>query len=505
MNHWSRRAFLAGIGGITAAPVLGNVTSSPRPGLRPGSRAVPSVSSAAPAPKDLTALSDALIAKYGMSGDLGFVVADARTGAVLATHNPDLPLPPASVTKAITTAYAFDSLGTGYRFNTRVFATGPVRNGQLEGDLILAGGGAPGLSTAGLASLTAQLKENGLRSVSGRFLFWDGALPDIDRIDPGQPDHLGYNPSVSGLNLNYNRVHFDWKRKGDDYVIVMDARDGSYLPPVSTVDMAIADRSLPVFDYTEDPENGRERWTVSRRALGGDGARWLPVRHSGIYTADVFRTLARSGGLDLPGPERVTALPGGTVLATQVSPPLAEIAEGMLRYSTNLSAEVLGLSATKARRLGILPSDLADSAQTMTVWARANMGLSDRSLLVDHSGLGDESRVTARDMTALMYRTGPEGALSHALHVIPLQQKNGKPEPLKLFAKTGTLNFVSALSGHITPTNGPPLVFAIFTADLDRRATIPEGDEENPPGSKPWTRRSRSLQYDLVRLWAANA
>ena len=67
-----------------------------------------------------------LLADAGLSGKVGFVVADARTGKVLERKSPLLALPPASVTKSITALYALDRLGPAYRFQTRLIAKGPV-------------------------------------------------------------------------------------------------------------------------------------------------------------------------------------------------------------------------------------------------------------------------------------------------------------------------------------------------------------------------------------------
>ncbi|MFD1808302.1 D-alanyl-D-alanine carboxypeptidase [Gemmobacter lanyuensis] len=52
-------------------------------------------------------------------------------------------------------------------------------------------------------------------------------------------------------------------------------------------------------------------------------------------------------------------------------------------------------------------------------------------------------------------------------------------------AKTGTLNFVSALAGYITPPGGRQMAFAIFTADPDRRARLTVAEREDPPGAMP--------------------
>ncbi len=124
------------------------------------------------------------------------MVADARTGGqVLETHNPPLlQMPPASVAKAVTAAYALDALGSEHVFSTRLMATGgPVDGGMIQGDLVLVGGGDPMLDTNGLAAMAARLKAaGGVRGVTGKFrVHAGGALPYQRQIDPGgQPDHL---------------------------------------------------------------------------------------------------------------------------------------------------------------------------------------------------------------------------------------------------------------------------------------------------------------------------
>lgn len=501
----TRRRLVAGLGagfgagfggGLGLAgglgPALANVTTAPRPVLRGPRRARPE--------RDVPRASLARIEAAGLGAGFGCVVMEAHSGAVRFAAGPDTALPPASVAKAVTAAYAFDLLGPGHRFETRILATGPVRDGRLEGDLVLAGGGAPGLSTADLALLAARLKDNGLREVTGRFAIWAGALPQVREIDPSQPDHLAYNASVSGLNLNYNRVHFEWRRTAEGYTTALDARAGRYVPQVSHAAMQIAARSAPVFRYRMEAETGREMWSVARGALGGGGARWLPVRNSPLYAADVFRTLARAEGIVLPPAVPLDAPPAGTVLAAHVGPPMDEVARGMLRFSNNMTAEVLGLSAT-ARREGARPDGLGASAGAMSAWAAERLGMT-ASRFVDHSGLGAEARCTPADLAGALRRLGPDGALRRALREYTLREDDGSPAPLTLYAKTGTLNYVSALAGHIRRPWGAPLVFAILTADLDRRAAIPPGQEENPPGVSAWTARSRDLQFDLVRLWS---
>ena len=53
---------------------------------------------------------------------------------------------PGSTTKVVTMGTAFETLGANHRFHTRIYRTGPVRNGVVDGDLVLVASGDPNLS-----------------------------------------------------------------------------------------------------------------------------------------------------------------------------------------------------------------------------------------------------------------------------------------------------------------------------------------------------------------------
>jgi D-alanyl-D-alanine carboxypeptidase/D-alanyl-D-alanine-endopeptidase (penicillin-binding protein 4) len=396
-------------------------------------------------------------------------------------------MPPASVAKAPTALYALDTLGPSHRFTTRLLATGPLVNGRLDGDLILAGSGDPTLDTDGLGRLAADLKAAGVVEVAGVFRIDDAALPALPWIDPDQPAHVGYNPTIGAVNLNYNRVHFEWKRASDRWDLTMEARAVRYSPRVEIARVDLADRTLPVFTY--ETRDGIDRWTVARAALGNGGSRWLPVRRPSDYAGEVFRILARSQGIVLrPGPPAPGAT--GTVLAEWQSRPLPTVLADMLEYSTNLTAEVCGLSASAA--LGPMPESLAASASRMDGWLRSGFGLR-APAFVDHSGLGYANAITAADMATFLARTNRLEPLLEA-HVV---SEGGRT----VRAKTGTLNFVSALAGYL-PAGTRTLAFAIFTADTARRDAIPPDERERPPGAREWAARSRQLQRDLLKAWS---
>jgi len=479
----TRRAALAGL--IAGAGTMAGAEAlvvSPLPRPRPRR------------PDGWDGAADGLVRAAGLDGEVSFVLADAQTGEVLATRHPDLMQPPASTAKAITALYALDRLGPDYRFETTLVATGPVADGQLEGDLVLAGTGDPLLDSDDLATLAAELKEAGVFGVRGRLLVWDGHLPRIERIDFDQPETAGYNPTITGLNLNFNRVHFEWKRAKPDYEITMQARARKFRPSVTVATMDVVDERVPVYTYRE--EDGVDRWTVARGALGSEGARWLPVRRPGAYAGEAFRSIARSHGLELTEPARTGSPPEGRVLARHVSPPLVDILGGMLRYSTNMTAEVTGLHAGDAA--GDMPETLRGSAAAMNGWVAERFGARDTAL-VDHSGLGYGSRMSTSDMVRILSGAAGDDRLAPLLRPVTL---GGETHGAAAVAKTGTHNFVSALAGYLDLETGRRLTFAIFCADTARRDGIPPEFRERPPGSRGYARRARALQKDLLRLWA---
>ena len=309
---------------------------------------------------------EALLARARLgAGQLGFLAFDLRSGAVRASHQPDLPLPPASTLKIVTALYALDRLGARHRFATRVLRAGD--------SLVLAGGGDPTLDTDALAGLARETAKAASGWQPARFLVWGGALPRIDEVAPGQAAHLAYNPTLSGMMLNFNRVHLGW-HCAESCAFSLEARAARRSPRAYTVQAAL--RQGGGFGYAV--AGVVEHWQIPRAGLGKSGSRWLPVRQPEIYAGDVFQTLCRAEGLALPEPEVTHVAPDGVDLARHDSAPLPEILTGMLEFSTNLTAEAVGLAASGA-------SGLRESAAEMARWI---MGITADAGAVPHGGTG---------------------------------------------------------------------------------------------------------------------
>ena len=450
-----------------------------------------------------------LAPSHNHSGTSGWLVIDLDTGAVIDQSQPDVAFAPASVAKLPTTLYALDRLGPEHRFETQVAIAGKIRGETLEGDLILIGGGDPELDTDGLLPLVTQCKERGFRNITGHFLVDGTAAPQLAAIDDGQPVDAAYNPSVSGLNLNFNRVRLKWDARGKTREMRVSAKAERLDPDIAGVRVVLASLpGAPMFSHAL--EGHAEIWRMNQSGFRGEGARWLPVRQPELYSGEVFKSLAETYGIALDPAHLGQAPAGAQIIARQLSRPLLPMLRSMLRYSTNLTAEMVGLAASRAG--GAQPATLAASAAAMRAWAAEVAGFpaGDPGFrLTNHSGLAADSRTSPRrlvELLAAIARREPKTAdgtarlpggivdlvrdYNVAVKTVKLDYAN-----LQIAAKTGTMDYVRGLAGYIVTPSGRRLAFAIFSNDLDRRQPGLERID------KIWMARAREFERTLIRNW----
>ncbi|MEA2780122.1 MAG: hypothetical protein QOK29_1666 [Rhodospirillaceae bacterium] len=448
-----------------------------------------------------------LIAGFGFSdSDIGFVLVDPQSGRTFDEKHPDALFLPASVTKLPTVYAAKQILGAGYRFPTTL-----LRHGA---DLYLQGGGDPVLTANDLEALAAQLPRAKGNSASGRFFYDDGLMPSLPETNDRQPVAAVYNAGIGALDVNFNRIEVSWSRRNADSPLEFRATsvaDG-LIVPTDWVDFAPAAADLPPempFLYAGD--GSADHWQYSTR-LPDQGATFLPVKGSSLHTALIFRQLAILAGTSLPPAQPGRAPADAEIIGRIESRPLADIIPGLLHYSNNLSAELLGLAAT--RQLTGRALSLSDSSRTLNAWLEARLpGVDWRGFrLENHSGLSLHSRISPRQMASLLVLIGADPVVTASLPTlnhggITAAASNGPPERL-LAGKSGTMDYASGLVGYLAARDGRPLAFAIFVFDRDRRAALDATFDgrilEPTPQARDWTRRARALEAALLKRWMAN-
>ncbi|HNW56364.1 MAG TPA: D-alanyl-D-alanine carboxypeptidase, partial [Bacteroidales bacterium] len=123
-----------------------------------------------------TFLSDSSLTHASVS----LYVTDTQSGEILAEHNAEKSLAPASIMKLITSAAALELLGPEYTFKTTLGYTGIInkKSGRLNGNLIIKGGGDPALGSPNFSDhyqdfITRwidDIKKAGIRRIEGRVI-----------------------------------------------------------------------------------------------------------------------------------------------------------------------------------------------------------------------------------------------------------------------------------------------------------------------------------------------
>lgn len=128
-------------------------------------------------------------------------------------HNSQTEMIPASITKLVTSAVAFDMLGVNYNFKTIVYTDDmDISDGVIDGNIYLKGYGDPDLNSLDLTYLAEEISSKNIRQITGNIVYDESYLDDehYSIADYYQGDtKKTYWPYVSGLNFNKNPKSFD--------------------------------------------------------------------------------------------------------------------------------------------------------------------------------------------------------------------------------------------------------------------------------------------------------
>jgi D-alanyl-D-alanine carboxypeptidase/D-alanyl-D-alanine-endopeptidase (penicillin-binding protein 4) len=373
---------------------------------------------------------------------------------------------PASVMKLFTTYAGLSLLGPEHVWRNRVYTDGPVREGVLQGDLVVRGSGDPKLVVERLQDLLARVRAAGVREVRGDIVL-DRSVFDVrERSEPFDDEPLRpYNVGPDGLLLNFKAVV---------YKFTPDAASGlvqvRFEPPLAGL---TAPTQLPL---TQAPCSD---W---RRQLQADFSQPQQVRFTGRYPAScgerewpvaypepeayaprVMQALWHEAGGQLKGQVRYGTRPATARLLLEApSLPLSDIIQDINKFSNNVMAQQLYL--TLSSELGA-PGRFEASRLRLSQWWRSGFAGHDEPVLENGSGLSRSERSTAQALTALLQAAHAGPHARHFLDSLSIAGVDGTAARLKdrhpqspaigkAWLKTGSLRDVASVAGYVQGQSG---------------------------------------------------
>lgn len=408
-----------------------------------------------------TALTQAL-EHAGIDADsFGLVVQalDAPTPAL--SHGAERPFNPASTLKLLTTLAALDTWGPAHTFKTEVWLRGELSEGVLYGDLILRGGGDPGLDAERFRGLLRELQARGLRSIRGDVRLDTRLYELAGHGSPGfEHEPLKpYNAAPSALLVQRGTTALRLTPEADRVTARLDPAslpvdNRLELAPELDCDMASADLDLRRADDT---------LVVAGRLPGHCGPRTvgLTLLSPEATTAHYFRARWAEMGGELTGEIRLAPVPDEAVPWFSVeSQPLATLVRDINKHSHNVMAKMLYLNLG-AHQFGV-PATWDKGERAVRAWL-AEKGLALPGLVLENgSGLSRVERITPAGLAALLHWAADQPLYYEFAASLPALGKEGTlrrrlkdaPQAGRAWLKTGSLDGVRALAGYLLDGQG---------------------------------------------------
>ena len=407
----------------------------------------------------------------------GVCVIDLSTGEIVAAHNEDMVLTPASITKLVTSAAAIKKLSPNYRFTTEVEIDGMIsHSGVVDGNLIINAGLDPTLESrhfpeheSFIVGTIEGLKRLGIKRINGRVIVNESICPEQGVPDDWEDSDVteDYGAGVHALNYADNQCSIIFDVSGKKAIII------DTLPHQS---------NLKIRNNTTVTTGKNGRWTpaASRKknsnvlTVGGSIRKQNDLVELKTTTPDPANALT----CDLTEAITCEGIPvfnrkikngnyRRTVYVHQ-SPLLQDIVSSLLFRSDNMYAEAVlraialpdGTSASREMALRSERAVLLDS------WGIAMDG----QTLYDGSGLARTNRYTPHFLASVLASaaTDPEiGTLFPTL--LPVCGQEGTVKRLlkgtalegQIALKSGSMTRVQCYAGYY-PTGSPKYAVVVM-------------------------------------------
>lgn len=395
----------------------------------------------------------------------------------------DAAVNPASLTKLLTTHAALELLGPAWTWSTPVWLDGPVRDGVLEGNLVIKGSGDPKLVPERLWLMLRRVQQLGVREIRGDIVL-DRSAFVVPEQSPGDFDGEAlrpYNVRADALLLAYRSVLIGF---------TPDAARGvawvSVDPPLAgvAVEPSVPLSPAPCTDWRGElkadfADPARLRMTGSFPAACGERTWPIAYAEPRRYDERMLAGLWREMGGKFNGSVRDGAAPATPPTFSSVSPALSEVVREINKFSNNVMAQQLFLTLGWWRSGTGTPEASRDVVKR---WLAERIGRQAEGAVMDNgSGLSRETRLSAQQIGRLLQVAWASPVMPELVASLPVSGTDGtmirsKAPPGRAHLKTGSLRDVAGVAGYVLASSGRRYVLVAIVNHPNANAARPAID-----------------------------
>ena len=437
---------------------------------------------------------------------------DGDGRGVRLAHRENEAMNPASVMKLFTTYAGLQLLGPDHVWRTRIYTTGPVQGGVLQGSLVIQGSGDPKLVLERAQAMVAGIQAMGVRQVRGDIILDRSVFDVTPRSEPFDDEPLRpYNATPDGLLLNFKSVIYRFlpDAAGARATVLSE-------PPLAGLEVpaSVPLKAGPCNDWRSGlrADFGQPLRTVFAGSYPAScGERHWPVAFAAPdeFAPRMLAALWTQAGGQLGGQVRTGSTPAqASLLLEYPSLPLREIIADINKMSNNVMAQQLFL--TLSAEMGA-PGRFEASRLRLTRWWREQFPGQFTPVLDNGSGLSRSERSTAAALGQLLRqaRQGPQAdAFVQSLAVAGVdgtvqRLRDRMPQsPVigRAWLKTGSLRDVASVAGYVQGESGRHYSVVAIVNHANAQQARPALDQLldwtardlNPPESGATPRRHKA-------------
>ncbi|HYW36224.1 MAG TPA: D-alanyl-D-alanine carboxypeptidase/D-alanyl-D-alanine-endopeptidase [Balneolaceae bacterium] len=424
------------------------------------------------------------------------------TGQIIQSYHSNKLMRPASNLKLLTSATVLHVLGPNFRYRTAMYGVGKKKGQVWQGNIIIRGRGDPSMSGLFydgdrlhvMQQFFDMLKSRGILKIDGDLIGNDSYFDKKAYPDGWDWDDLTYYYAVpiNALSFNNNTVNLtvyangavgstpsiEWFPFDTNYVNFVNEQvikprhtyyDEHYHRILGT-NTIVLKSSLP-------------KGYVEREALA--------ISNPPRYFMNTFKKYLQQGGIKVTGDCVINDSQHSwkksvyKKLGVHISPPLRKLVKHLNRKSDNFYAEMLLKTAAAEKyktqgttNLGVsLAEKFANSVGIDTTKININ----------DGSGMSSYDLISTNDLCKLLTAVRHRKIFKYFRNSLPIAGEDGtlkdrfRRQPLKgnIFAKTGYVSGVRAISGYLKTKNNKTLIFSLDTNDYNTKTRYIDSIEKS--------------------------